>query len=184
MERKHNIAGDDTGELAEDYQIRKRAEFEDRIGTSFRSSGMWIDYANWEMKNKLFDRARSVFVRAISSLPTEDELWHKYIHMEERLGNVAVARNVFERWTTTETWKMLGEQVWLAFIKFELRNNDIDRARAIFERFVQYYRRPHRAGPWIRYAKFEMKNGDSFRARNVYARAMQSYVKNDDDDDY
>ncbi|KAK4724688.1 hypothetical protein R3W88_027467 [Solanum pinnatisectum] len=87
---------------------------------------------------------------AVIRLPRVDQLWYKYIHMEEMLGNVAGARGIFERW-------MPDQQGWLSYIKFELRYNEIERAREIFQRFVQCH---PKVSAWIRFAKFEMKNGE------------------------
>ncbi|XAR55043.1 hypothetical protein NMG60_11030419 [Bertholletia excelsa] len=92
-------------------------------------------------------------------------LWYKYIHMEEMLGNVAGARQIFERWMN---WQP-DQKGWLSYIKFELRYNEIDRARVIFERLVQCH---PKVSAWICYAKFGMKNGDIARARDCYERAV------------
>ncbi|KAI5315406.1 hypothetical protein L3X38_044582 [Prunus dulcis] len=93
--------------------------------------------------------------------------------MEEVIGNVAGARQIYERWMN---W-MPDQQAWLSFIKFELHYNEVERARAIFERFVQCH---PKVGAWIRYAKFEMKNGEVARARNVYERAVE--IMGDDEE--
>ena len=46
-------------------------------------------------------------------LPRIDQLWYKYIHMEEMLGNVAGARQIFERWMQ---WAP-DHHGWMAYIK-------------------------------------------------------------------
>jgi hypothetical protein len=58
----------------------------------YRSLTLWLKYAEMEMKNKFVNHARNVWDRAVSLLPRVDQLWYKYIHMEEMLGNVAGAR--------------------------------------------------------------------------------------------
>ena len=50
---------------------------------------------------------------AVSLLPRIDQLWYKYIHMEEMLGNVAGARQIFERWMAWEP----DHHGWMAYIK-------------------------------------------------------------------
>ncbi|CAL9246812.1 unnamed protein product [Arabidopsis halleri] len=117
------------------------------------------------MRNKSVNHARNVWNRAVKVLPRVDQLWFKFIHMEEILGNIAGAREVFERWMN---WSP-DQQAWLSFIKFELRYNEIERARSIYERFVLCH---PKASSFIRYAKFEMKNRQVSRARTVYERAM------------
>jgi len=61
-----------------------------------------------------------------------DKLWYKYVYMEETLGNVAGARQIFERWMSWEP----DEAAWSSYIKMEKRYGEMQRARAIFERFT------------------------------------------------
>lgn len=49
----------------------------------------------------------------MSLLPRIDQLWYKYIHMEEMLGDVAGARQIFERWMQWEP----DHHGWMAYIK-------------------------------------------------------------------
>ncbi|OVA01080.1 RNA-processing protein [Macleaya cordata] len=126
------------------------------------------------MKNKFINHARNVWDRAVTLLPRVAQLWYKYIHMEEMLGNVAGARQIFERWMS---W-MLDRQGWLSYIKFELRYNEIERARLIFEQFVQCH---PKVSAWIRFAKFEMKNSEISRATNCYERAVEKFGADDEE---
>lgn len=48
------------------------------------------------------------------------------------LGNVAGARQVFERWME---WQP-EEQSWHSYVNFELRYKEVDRARSIYERYI------------------------------------------------
>lgn len=68
--------------------------------------------------------------------------------MEEMLGNVAGARQIFERWMQWEPY----ESAWNAYIKMEKRYKEIDRARAIYERFVNVHPEPKN---WLKWVKFE-----------------------------
>ncbi len=145
-------------------------------------------YAEMEMRHRFINHARNIWDRAVTLLPRIDQLWYKYIHMEEMLGNIAGARcaphafafssqasalaishfrQVFERWMAFEP----DHQGWMAYIKFELRYNEVQRARDIFERYMEVL--PSVKG-WVRYAKFEMKNGDVAKARQCYERAVEA----------
>lgn len=119
------------------------------------------------MRHRFVNHARNVWDRAVTLLPRVDQLWYKYIHMEEMLGNIAGARQVFERWMAWEP----DHHGWSAYIKFEMRYNEIDRARAIFQRYTECL---PTVKTWIRWAKFETKNGDIGRARVVYERALEA----------
>lgn len=189
----------DASELA-DYRLRKRKEYEDLIRRVRWNIGVWIKYAQWEESQKDFNRARSVWERALEVDYTNHTLWLKYAEVEMKNKFINHARNVWDRAVTLlprvdQLWykyihmeEMLGniagarqiferwmswmpdQQGWLSYIKFELRYNEIERARAIYERFVQCH---PRIGAWIKYAKFEMKNGEIARCRNVYERAVE-----------
>jgi crooked neck len=80
------------GEELDEYQGRKRKEFEGRIRYSRESIRDWIKYAVWEASQNQFeryviqragmlfpranrDRARSVFERALDVDPRSNELW-------------------------------------------------------------------------------------------------------------
>ena len=50
--------------------------------------------------------------------------------MEEMLGNIVGARQIFERWMK---W-LPEEQNWYTYINFELRYKEVENVRNIYER--------------------------------------------------
>ena len=101
-----------------------------------------------EMKYKMINSARNVLDRSVQILPRADQLWFKWAYMEEILGNIAGARQVFERWMSWEP----NEAAWISYIKMERRYKENERARMIFERFVSVHPEPKN---WLKFAKFE-----------------------------
>ncbi|KAF9689261.1 hypothetical protein SADUNF_Sadunf01G0073500 [Salix dunnii] len=196
----------DSTELS-DYRLRKRKEFEDLIRRVRWNISVWIKYAQWEESQKDFNRARSVWERALEVDYRNHTLWLKYAEVEMKNKFINHARNVWDRAVTLlprvdQLWykyihmeEMLGnvagarqiferwmgwvpdQQGWLSYIKFELRYNEVERARGIFERFVQCH---PKVSAWIRYAKFEMKNGEVARSRNVYERAVEKLADDEE----
>ena len=73
----------------------------------------YLQYAEMEMRHRFVNHARNVWDRAVTYLPRQDQLWYKYVHMEEMLGNTAGARAVFDRWMKWEP----DHQAWMAYIK-------------------------------------------------------------------
>ena len=69
------------------------------------------------MKEKQVNHSRNIFDRAVTILPRVNTFWQKYTYMEELLGNIVNARQIFERWMS---WHP-EEQAWYAYIKFEGR---------------------------------------------------------------
>lgn len=196
----------DSTELA-DYRLRKRKEFEDLIRRVRWNTGVWIKYAKWEESQKDFNRARSVWERALEVDYRNHTLWLKYAEVEMKNKFINHARNVWDRAVTLlprvdQLWykyihmeEMLGnvagarqiferwmhwmpdQQGWLSYIKFELRYNEVERGRQIYERFVQCH---PKVSTWIKYAKFEMKMGEVDRARNVYEHAVEKLADDEE----
>jgi len=190
----------DLEELHE-FQGRKRKEFEDYVRRNRINMNNWTRYAQFEIEQKEFRRARSVFERALDVDSTSVILWLRYIESELKERNVNHARNLLDRAVTIlpridKLWykyvhmeEMLGnvdgarsvferwmqweptEDVWFAYIKFETRWNEIENARAIYERFTVVH--PHPAN-WIRWGKWEAEFGTSDLVRDVYGTAVET----------
>ncbi|PIA41392.1 LOW QUALITY PROTEIN: hypothetical protein AQUCO_02200066v1 [Aquilegia coerulea] len=180
----------DSAELA-DYHLIRRQEFENSI--QFRSSDIkvWANYAQWEESQGEFDRALSIWERALESKHVgykNPNLWCRYAEME--------MKNRFLNHASSFIWKKLlvislklGRFMsggWLllphlisnSYVKFEVRYNEIERARQVYERFVRCC---PEVGSWIFYAKFEAKNRELARTRNCFERAVEAISVVDDE---
>ncbi|KHN98523.1 cell cycle control protein (Cwf4) [Metarhizium album ARSEF 1941] len=190
----------DLEELHE-YQGRKRKDFEDYVRRNRINLKNWTQYAQWELEQKEFARARSVFERALDVLPHNVVLWIRYIEAEMKSRNINHARNLLDRAVTIlprvdKLWykyvymeEMLGnipgtrqvfdrwmqwqpdEAAWSAYIKLEKRYGEFERARAIFENFTVVHPEPRN---WIKWAKFEEEYGTSELVREVFGNAVEA----------
>ncbi|KAI0595000.1 cell cycle control protein [Biscogniauxia sp. FL1348] len=190
----------DLEELHE-FQGRKRKEFEDYVRRNRINMNNWMRYAAWELEQKEFKRARSIFERALDVDSTSVVLWIRYIEAEMKNRNINHARNLLDRAVTIlprvdKLWykyvymeEMLGnipgtrqvferwmswepdEAAWSAYIKLEKRYNEFQRAREIFERFTIVHPEPRN---WIKWAKFEEEYGTSDRVREVFGAAVEA----------
>lgn len=77
---------------------RARRLWEDALSENYKDHHRYILYADFELKNNSVNKARNVFERAVQQLPRFDELWYKYVKMEEDCGNLDGARKVYGRW--------------------------------------------------------------------------------------
>ena len=189
----------DLEELHE-FQGRKRKEYEDYVRRNRVNLNNWLRYAQWELDQREFRRARSVFERALDVEPTAIALWLRYIEAELKTRNVNHARNLLDRAVTIlprvdKLWykyvymeEMLGnipgtrqvferwmswepeEAAWSAYIKLEKRYGEYARARAIFRRLTVVHPEPRN---WIKWAKFEEENGTSELVREVFGTAIE-----------
>ncbi|EEH07975.1 pre-mRNA-splicing factor CLF1 [Histoplasma capsulatum G186AR] len=152
----------DLEELHE-YQGRKRKEFEDYVRRNRISMNNWMRYAQWELEQKEFRRARSVFERALDVDPTSVVLWIRYIEAEIKTRNINHARNLLDRAVTILP---RVDKLW-----YKYRYNEFDRVRAIFERFTVVHPEPKN---WIKWARFEEEYGTSDLVREVYGLAIET----------
>lgn len=190
----------DLEELHE-YQGRKRKEFEDYVRRNRVNLSNWTKYAQWELEQKEFARARSVFERALDVHPNSVQLWIRYIESEMKSRNINHARNLLDRAVTRlprvdKIWykyvymeEMLGnipgtrqvfdrwmqwqpdEAAWSAYIKMEKRYGEFERAREIFKSFTMVHPEPRN---WIKWAKFEEESGTSELVRDVFGNAVEA----------
>ncbi|KAL9055213.1 MAG: hypothetical protein Q9162_003706 [Coniocarpon cinnabarinum] len=190
----------DLEELHE-YQGRKRKEFEDYVRRNRISMKNWMQYAQWELEQKEYRRARSVFERALDVDSTSIVLWIRYIEAEMKERNINHARNLLDRAVTIlprndKLWykyvhmeETLGnvagtrqvferwmswqpdQNAWSAYIKLEKRYGEYDRARDIFKRFTFVHPEPPN---WIKWARFEEENGTSELVRAVFSEAIET----------
>ncbi|KAF7516510.1 hypothetical protein PCG10_002092 [Penicillium crustosum] len=190
----------DLEELHE-YQGRKRKDFEDYVRRNRINMNNWMRYAAWELEQKEFRRARSIFERALDVNPTSVVLWIRYIEAEMKTRNINHARNLLDRAVTIlpridKLWykyvymeETLGnipgtrqvferwmswepeEGAWGAYIKMEKRYSEFERARAIFQRFTVVHPEPRN---WIKWARFEEEYGTSDLVREVYGVAIET----------
>lgn len=190
----------DLEELHE-YQGRKRKEFEDYVRRNRVSLHNWTQYAQWELEQKEFARARSVFERALDVHPHNVQLWIRYIEAEMKSRNINHARNLLDRAVTVlprvdKLWykyvymeEMLGnipgtrhvfdrwmqwhpdEAAWSAYIKLEKRYGEYDRARDIFRTLTMIHPEPRN---WIKWARFEEEHGTSHLVREVFGAAVEA----------
>lgn len=190
----------DLEELHE-FQGRKRREFEDYVRRNRINMNNWMRYAAWELEQKEFKRARSIFERALDVDSTSVVLWIRYIEAEMKTRNINHARNLLDRAVTIlprndKLWykyvymeETLGniagtrqvferwmswepdENAWSAYIKLEKKYGEFARARSIFERFTIVHPEPKN---WIKWARFEEENGTSDLVREVFGLAVET----------
>lgn len=182
------------------YRLRKRKEFEDRIRMNRFNLGTWFKYAGWEESQRDFERARSVYERALDVDYRNQSMWLKYAEMEMRNKHINHARNVWDRAVTLmprvdQFWykysymeEMLGNvtgarqifERWLewqpddnaftSYVKLEERYHQLENARNVFERYLQCHQLPR---AYIKYAKWEGRHSQVAQARAIYERALQ-----------
>lgn len=153
----------------EDYRMRKRKEFEDRIRRQREHIGGWIKYAKWEETQKCFDRARSIFERVLDVDYRNPAIWRQYAEMEMRNKFANHARNVFDR---AVSLLPRVDQLWYRYTYMEEMLGNVAAAREVFERWMKWEPNDH---AWLSYIKLETRAGELDRARAIYERYVQCH---------
>lgn len=189
------------------YQQSKRKDFEDQIRRQRQHIGTWCRYGLWEASQKEFERARSVFERALDVDYRNQIIWFKYIEMEMKNKFPNHARNILDRavalhprvdkfwFKYTYMEEMIGaieqsrqiferwmqwepdDMGWSAYIKFEMRQDELPRARGIYERYLACHPTTR---AYLKYAKWEERQNQRLLCRTIYERAMQELHHDED----
>ena len=157
---------------AEEYQSHlrdRRKHFEDNIRYRREHMGNWVKYARFEEDNKEFERARSVFERALEVDHRSSELWLRYAEFEMRNEFINHARNVLDR----------GVQIlprvdflWYKYVYMEELVSDLAKCRSVFERWMKWMPDDN---AWLSYARFETRCGQLDRAEAIMRRYVNAY---------
>eukprot|EP00980_Cylindrotheca_fusiformis_P001669 scaffold381_cov138-Cylindrotheca_fusiformis.AAC.5 len=157
---------------AEEYQsyLRdRRKHFEDNIRYRREHIGNWVKYAKLEEEHKEFERARSVFERALEVEGRSAELWLRYAEFEMRNEFINHARNILDR-----AVQLLPrvDFLWYKYVYMEELIRDIPKCRAVFERWMKWMPDDN---AWLSYARFETRCGSLDRAEAVMRRYVNAY---------
>jgi len=156
---------------AEEYQSQmriKRKTFEDDLRYRREHIGTWVKYANFEEENKEFERARSIYERALE-VENGQQLWLRYAEFEMRNEFVNHARNVWDRAVAILP---RVDQFWYKYSYMEEMIGDSMKCRAVFERWMEWLPDDN---AWLSYARFEKRCGTLESARNVMERYIAAY---------
>mmetsp|Transcript_8383 Transcript_8383/g.19687 ORF Transcript_8383/g.19687 Transcript_8383/m.19687 type:complete len:716 (+) Transcript_8383:200-2347(+) len=157
---------------AEEYQSHlrdRRKHFEDNIRYRREHIGNWVKYARFEEDNREFERARSVFERALEVDNRNPELWLRYAEFEMRNEFVNRARNVLDR-----AVQLLPrvDFLWYKYAYMEEMVGDIPKCRTVFDRWMEWMPDDN---AWMSYARFEGRGGHWDEAKGIMRRYANTY---------
>ena len=152
-------------EELKEFQERKRREFEAYVQRNRLNSNNWMRYAQWELEQREFARARSVFERALDVFGAKDvTLWIRYIEAEMKSRNINHARNLLDRAVTILP---RVDKLWYKYVYMEETLGNVPGTRQVFERWMQW--EPDEAA-WSAYIKLEKRYAEYDRARAIFER--------------
>lgn len=126
----------------------------------------WLSYIKMELRYKEVDRARHIYEKFVQVHP-DVKNWIRYSRFEEQNGNLANARNVFERASDFFGEEAMDEKLYVAFAKFEEGCREYERARAIYKYALDHIPKQQAQDLFKAYTHFEKKYGDHAGIDNV-----------------
>lgn len=155
----------DKAEL-EHYRATKRKEFETTLQRVKQKMDVWIAYGRWETAQHEYDRARSIYERALDVDHRNVKIWLEYTDMEMKNKFINHARNVWDRAVTLLPRE---DQLWYKYAHMEEMVGNVVGARAIFERWMQWEPTPN---SWNSYLKMEVRHENFDKAEQVFERYL------------
>ena len=95
----------------------------------FSFAKLWIQYAEFEVRQQNLDRARKIYGQAIG-MCGKVKIFEEYANLEMRLGCIDRCRKIYEKFVETHP---MSPKSWLAFIDVEESIGEEERCRAICE---------------------------------------------------
>ncbi|ORY92420.1 hypothetical protein BCR35DRAFT_348818 [Leucosporidium creatinivorum] len=141
----------------------------------FTFAKLWIQFAEFEVRQLDLEAARKVLGTAIGMAPKE-KLFKKYIDLELNLREFDRCRMLYQKWLEYDA---SNASAWIKFTELETILQDTDRARAIYELAVN---QPSMDMPeliWKSWIDFEFEEEEYSRVRELYERLLRrtSHVK-------
>eukprot|EP01086_Lenisia_limosa_P016182 TRINITY_DN5810_c0_g1_i1.p1 TRINITY_DN5810_c0_g1~~TRINITY_DN5810_c0_g1_i1.p1 ORF type:complete len:684 (+),score=200.69 TRINITY_DN5810_c0_g1_i1:29-2080(+) len=183
------------GDELKEFRTQKRTEFEERLRRDRMKIKEWLRYGKFEADQGDYERARSVYNRALDLHPRVVTIWQAYAEFEESARMINHARNVWDRAVTLlpredrlwhkaifleqsvgqygaarqlfERWMAFGpaKTSWHSYINFEIKLKEWDLVRGIYKRYIECH---PCVESYLKFAKFEDGRNEVARARKVY----------------
>ncbi|GAA5877699.1 hypothetical protein JCM3774_006647 [Rhodotorula dairenensis] len=141
----------------------------------FTFAKVWVQFAEFEVRQQDLDAARKILGMAIGLCPKE-KLFKDYVDLELRLREFDRCRIIYQKWLEFDP---SNASAWIKFTELESVVGEYDRVRAIYELAVD---QPSMDMPeliWKSWIDFEYDEEEYDRARELYERLLHrtSHVK-------
>ncbi|KAG0667225.1 NineTeen Complex (NTC) component [Rhodotorula mucilaginosa] len=141
----------------------------------FTFAKVWVQFAEFEVRQQDLAAARKILGMAIGMCPKE-KLFKDYVDLELRLREFDRCRIIYQKWLEFDP---SNASAWIKFTELESVVGEYDRVRAIYELAVD---QPSMDMPeliWKSWIDFEYDEEEYDRARELYERLLRrtSHVK-------
>eukprot|EP01053_Blabericola_migrator_P001680 Blabericola_migrator_1__1679@NODE_1450_length_4520_cov_82_298226_g959_i0_p2_GENE_NODE_1450_length_4520_cov_82_298226_g959_i0NODE_1450_length_4520_cov_82_298226_g959_i0_p2_ORF_typecomplete_len663_score135_96Suf/PF05843_14/7_3e17Suf/PF05843_14/1_6e06Suf/PF05843_14/5_1e07Suf/PF05843_14/8_3e06Suf/PF05843_14/3_6e13Suf/PF05843_14/9_5e06Suf/PF05843_14/1_6e06TPR_15/PF13429_6/1_3e08TPR_15/PF13429_6/30TPR_15/PF13429_6/0_00052TPR_15/PF13429_6/0_014TPR_15/PF13429_6/2_5e11TPR_15/PF13429_6/41HAT/PF02184_16/8_ len=134
----------------------------------FSFAKFWIQYANFEVRQRNLDNARKVFGTALGRYPA-DKIIKAYIDLELKLGNLDRSRKIAAKYIELSP---NDYRSWMALIDLELFAGEHARARHLFETAISQDEIDGAEIIWKAYIDMEANLGNLNVCRGLFERLI------------
>ncbi|GAA5924690.1 hypothetical protein JCM1841_006386 [Sporobolomyces salmonicolor] len=142
---------------------------------NFTFAKVWIQFAEFEIRQQELDAARKIMGTAIGMAPKE-KLFKEYIELELSLREFDRCRILYQKWLEYDP---SNASAWIKFTELEALLQDHDRVRAIYELAINQPTMDMPELIWKSWIDFEYDEEEYDRTRELYERLLRrtSHVK-------
>ncbi|POY71847.1 hypothetical protein BMF94_5208 [Rhodotorula taiwanensis] len=141
----------------------------------FTFAKVWVQFAEFEVRQQELDAARKILGMALGLCPKE-KLFKEYVELELRLREFDRCRIIYQKWLEYDP---SNASAWIKFTELESVVGEYDRVRAIYELAVDQPAMDMPELIWKSWIDFEYDEEEYDRARELYERLLRrtSHVK-------
>ena len=135
---------------------------------NFTFGKVWVMFAEFELRQKSLDTARSILGEAIGRCPKKN-VFSAYIAMEYQLGQFSRCRKIYQK--MLETFPS-DSASWNDYALLENKLDEYHRAKAIYELGIGQEVLDEPQALWSHYIEFEVKRGHYSEVRALFERLL------------
>lgn len=135
---------------------------------NFTFGKMWVMFAEFELRQKRLDQARSILGEAIGRCPKKN-IFNAYIGIEYQLGEFSRCRKIYQK--LLETFPS-DSTSWNDYALLENKLDEYERAKAIYEMGIGQEVLDEPQALWSNYIEFEVKRGHYEEVRTLFERLL------------
>lgn len=142
-----------------------------RVQNPRTKAKLFKGYLELELHLGALDRVRKLYEKSLEFAPSASETWIDFAAFENRLGEGARARAIFEL-AVSQAALDQPERVWKSYIEMESNSGETDQVRGLYTRLLE---KTKHVKVWISFAQFESQQKKLEAARAIFARGEEFF---------
>ena len=136
--------------------------------SNFTFGKIWINYAQFEIRQKNLKKAREIFGYAMGICPKKN-IFNAYIEIEYKLGEFERCRKIYEKLLEFDP---KNTNSWIDYAKLENQFDEYERSKSIYELAIKQPLLDEPDKLWTSYIDFELKRKNYNNVRNLFNKLL------------